>query len=105
MSTRTYRPGWLVFLRTLAGKKSGRSGRRHRKVTMWQTRTYRPVPVGRHRKHDITPGRTLVEWLQAPELGRGRVCEVWPGDMLDVMFETGARPPRGVPVREVRVLA
>lgn len=61
--------------------------------------------VGSGGRHDIVPGRTIVEWLVHPELGRGRVLAFLPGRALDVVFEAGGRAPSGVPIEEVRVLA
>lgn len=120
MSTRVYRPGWLTFLRRLIGKGGGRR-RRKSGNRFWKTKTTTVIRRGkvstpRHlrgthtmvpklRRHDIVPGRTIVEWLSRPELGRGRVLQILPGEMLDVLFELGGRPAAGVPVEEVRVLA
>lgn len=56
-------------------------------------------------RHDIVPGRTVVEWRPRPETGRGLVLAWLPGGRLDVQFELGGRPPSGIPVEEIRVLA
>lgn len=58
-----------------------------------------------HSRHDIVPGRTVIEWRSHPELGRGHVLAYLTSQDLDVRFEAGGRPPSGVPVHDVRVLA
>ena len=64
------------------------------------------TPVTRRGGWDsIKPGRTIVEWIPHPELGRGRVLGFMPGKMLDVEFEQGGRPPSGVEIEDVRILA
>jgi hypothetical protein len=59
----------------------------------------------REGRHDIVPGRSIIEWLLRPELGRGRVLALLPGRLLDVEFEQGGRPPSGVAIEEIRVLS
>lgn len=66
---------------------------------------YAAPPVRRGWRHDIVPGRTVVEWRTAPHMGRGRVLAYLPAERLDVEFESGGRPPSGVPLEEIRVLA
>lgn len=66
---------------------------------------YATPPARRGWRHDIVPGRTMIEWLPVPQLGRGRVLAYIPGNRLDVEFEQGGRPPNGVPLEEIRVLA
>lgn len=67
-----------------------------------------PTPMvqrGTGGRHDIVTGRSIIEWRTHPELGRGRVLSWMPGRILDVEFEQGGRPPSGVPVEEIRLLA
>jgi hypothetical protein len=64
-----------------------------------------PVRKGSGGRHDIVPGRSIVEWRTHPELGRGRVLAFLPERCLDVEFEAGGRPLNGVPIEEIRLLA
>lgn len=86
-----------------------RKTRRTRTRTVASTRKFRPTGsdprTRRGGRHDIVPGRTVIEWRTHPELGRGRVLAFLPGRNLDVLFDAGGRPPNGVPIEEVRVLA
>jgi hypothetical protein len=72
-------------------------------------RTRRPVklPTGLARKDgwdSIKLGRTIIEWMPAPELGRGRVLAFEPGRTLLVEFECGVM--RGdIPIEDIRILA
>ena len=106
MSTRVYRPKWLKRLRAIVTGKPIRRKARRKAKKLFGTRTHRPrKPIqNRQRPNGITPGRTFIEWLTHPELGRGRVIQQLPGNYLDVEFETGGRPPSGVPLEEVAIL-
>lgn len=105
----------LGFLGRLAKAGPRKLTRRwfRRKTRRVKTTTRRPINIktigaprhGSGGRHDIVPGRTIVEWRTAPELGRGRVLAFLPGRQLDVLFDMGGRPPAGVPIEEVRVLA
>jgi hypothetical protein len=117
---------WLRALRRFR-KSPARSVGRWAKRKLWRTKTTRVMRHGelgkrveqkaakragapdrpmqrRGYRHDFVPGRSIVEWLEHPELGRGRVLALWNGDVLDVEFETNIRPPAGVPIEEVRLL-
>jgi len=67
--------------------------------------TSTPIRKGTGGRHDIVPGRSIIEWLRHPELGRGRVLAFLPERCLDVLFEQGGRPLNGVPLEEIRLLA
>lgn len=111
MTTRTHRPGWLKTIGKIM--HPGRTLKRSIKRKMKTKRTRRPSPsrhfggpVVRVGGYDsIRPGRTIVEWLPHPELGRGRVLAFLPGRRLDVEFEAGGRPPYGIEIEDIRVLA
>lgn len=107
MTTRVHKPGWLKTLdKIMHPKRTLRRWGKRKARKLSGRRTYRPAPLPRRGgRHDIVPGRTIIEWHDHPELGRGRVLAFLPGSMLDVEFEAGARPPSGVPVEDVRVLA
>ena len=88
--------------------------RRAKKITGRKTVRMSPKRLERHfgspvvRRggwDSIRPGRTIIEWLPHPELGRGRVMAFLPGRCLDVEFETGGRPPNGVEIEDIRILA
>jgi hypothetical protein len=89
---------WLKPRRVLKRKARRAFGKRsHRPINI------KTIPRGG--RHDIVVGRTIVEWLPHPELGRGRVLAFLPGRHLDVEFEAGGRPPSGVPMEDIRVLS
>lgn len=113
MTTRSYRPGWLRTLdKILHPKRTARRAIKRKTKKLSGRRTSRPLrkelgqrPRAGLARHDIVPGRTLVEWLTSPELGRGTVLAILPGQRVDVQFAAGGRPPSGVPIEEIRVLA
>ncbi len=96
---RTFKRWARRKVKRLAGRKTVRHTKRQREKHFGG-------PVQRKGgRHDIVPGRTIIEWLTHPEMGRGRVLAHLPGRSLDVEFESGGRPPSGVPIEDVRVLA
>ena len=78
---------------------------RGKRTVRLASREFRDTHVRRGGRHDIVPGRTIVEWLPNPYMGRGRVLAYLPGNMLDVEFDQGGRPVNGIRIEEVRVLA
>jgi hypothetical protein len=86
-------------------KRKIRGAKRGRVMASTKRASFKATHVRRDGRHDIVPGRTIVEWRTRPEAGRGRVLAYLSARDLDVEFEQGGRPPSGVPIEEVRVLA
>jgi hypothetical protein len=110
MTTRVYRPGWLKVLRKIASPKrtiKRWAKRKTKKITKRKVvRMKRPAGTVRRDGWDsIRPGRSIVEWIPHPECGRGRVLAFLPGRTLEVEFEDGTRPPYGIEIEDVRLLA
>lgn len=110
MATRVYRPAWLRALRKIRHpmRSLRRFGKRQAKRKFGK-RTRRPmkVPTGLARRDgwdSIRPGRTIIEWLPAPEVGRGLVLAFEPGRTLLVDFE-GSNFRSGIRIEDIRVLA
>jgi hypothetical protein len=65
------------------------------------------MPTGLARRDgwdSIRPGKTIIEWFPAPELGRGLVTAFLPGRYLLVDFECGVT--RGdIGIEDIRVIA
>ena len=65
------------------------------------------MPTGLARRDgwdSIRPGKTIIEWFPAPELGPGRVLAFMPGRTLLVDFDCGVRRD-GIMIEDIRIIA
>lgn len=110
MTTRVHRPAWLRTLRKLRHpRRTLKRWVKRRAKRIGGKRTRRPVklPTGLSRKDgwdSVRPGRTIIEWIPAPELGRGLVVAFMPGRTLLVDFDGGVRRD-DIMIEDIRILA